>query len=1023
MRFLTIFEGMTPRILFLLLPLLFHGLIALAGNNTSYFQQEVNYKISVSLNDKKHSLSATIEIEYINRSSDTLSEIWFHLWPNAYKDRNSALCKQMVLNGDAALYFAKEEDRGYIDSLQFTANDENILWSYDSLNKDIALLQLKNPLLPGNRVIIKTPFYVKLPSASFSRLGHIGQAYAITQWYPKPAVYDQQGWHAMPYLNIGEFYAEFGSYDVTITLPKNYVVGATGDCQTQPEIDWMNELSKEPDNFNDSLLFPPSSKEFKTIRYTQSKVHDFAWFADKRFHVRTGKVVLPNSKNEVTTWALFTNSEPHLWKNAVRNMNDALYHYSALVGDYPYQQCTAIDGTIAAGGGMEYPNINIIGKTYDPFLFDMVVAHEVGHNWFQGILGSNERNHPWMDEGMNSFMEALYVMYKYPPEQYGNLNEMNSLGIASAMLGTNQFNFKETGHFEYQLATSTFTDQAIENKAVDFTYINYGIVAYKKTAIAFNYLQNYLGDSIFFAGMQNYFQEWKFKHPYPSDVQKSFEKASGKDLSWFFVDFFSSKKSQDFKFKNVKKSNTGFEFSVKDKSGTRAPFSISGFKNKELISTSWFEREQLNTTLNFPCDSCDEITIDAQQASLDVNRKNNSSIRNTKLKFSMLPKIHAFDRPSLFVTPVAAWNQYNKFMLGASIYNVMLPFRRIEYTLVPLYAFGDKTLNGTGNIQVTFPCSSTFLQKITWVNSFRKFSYSEELYKNADGNLAEENLGYMRFSPEVTFSLRKSNIHSSIQQQIKLQSIHIWEDNVIYRFNNGKAAGSVNQEYKDFYRLKYQLSNRRTVDPFSLKMQLEANADFAKADVEFNYHFNYAKKGKGADIRFYGGKMIEDNLNGLYGYFLSDRNGVRGSNDYAYDELYFGRSETQFLLFQQMALRQGAFKIYTPFGAYRDWIAAVNISIDFPIPLPLKIYGDIGTATDFKKDIKNVYDLNSSFSYDAGICLSLIKNAVEVYFPLIRSEEIQKYLEANDTKYAEQIRFVFNLNQLNPLNIRNQFFN
>ena len=1020
---------MIPRILFLLLPLLFHGSIAHAGNNTSYFQQEVNYKINVSLNDKKHSLSASIEIEYINRSSDTLTEIWFHLWPNAYKDRNSALCKQMLENGDASLYFAKEEERGYIDSLQFTASDEIISWSYDSLNKDIALLQLKNPLLPGNRVIIKTPFYVKLPSASFSRLGHIGQAFAITQWYPKPAVYDQQGWHAMPYLNQGEFYAEFGSFDVSITLPKNYVVGATGDCQTQTEIDWMNKLSKEPDNFNDSLLFPPSSKEFKTIRYTQTKVHDFAWFADKRFHVRTGKAILPNSGNEVTTWALFTNSEPHLWKNAVRNMNDALYHYSALVGEYPYQQCTAIDGTIAAGGGMEYPNITIIGKTYDPFLFDIVVAHEVGHNWFQGILGSNERNHPWMDEGMNSFMEALYVMKKYPPYQYGNLNEMSSIGIASNLFGTNQFNFKQTGHFEYQLATSIFTDQAIENKAVDFSSLNYGIVAYKKTAIAFNYLQNYLGDSLFFIGMQNYFQEWKFKHPYPADVQKSFEKASGKDLSWFFVDFLNSHLSQDYKIKNVVQYGDTLSIQVIDKSHLNTPFQISIYHNGQKIISDWIHSDLIKNPLKFAINEFDSIIVDENESTLDCNRRNNTYRKDFLIKTAprtysfLLPKIHNFNYASVFTTPVVAWNQYNKFMLGASIYNVMLPFRRIEYTLVPLYAFGDKTLNGTGNIQVTFPCTSPLLHKITWSNSFRKFSYANELYKNADGNLLEENLGYMRFSPEVTFSLRKSNVRSSITQQIQLQSIHIWEDNVVYRFNNGKASGFVNQEYKEFYRLKYKLSNRRTVDPFSVKMQVEANADILKADVEFNYHFNYKKKGKGADIRFFGGKMFNDNLNGLYGYFLSDRNGVRGSNDYAYDELYFGRSESQFFLFQQMALRQGAFKIYTPFGAYRDWIVALNISIDFPIPLPLKIYGDIGTTTDFKKDIKNVYDLNSSFSYDAGICLSLIKNMVEVYFPLVRSEEIQKYLEANDAKYAEQIRFVFNLNLMNPLNIRNQFFN
>ena len=114
---------------------------------------------------------------------------------------------------------------------------------------------------------------------------------------------------------------------------------------------------------------------------------------------------MPKSGNEVTTWALFTNSEPNLWRNAVRNINDAIYHYSEVVGEYPYSQCTAIDGTISAGTGMEYPMITIIGKSYTPFLFDMVVAHEVGHNWFYGILGSNERDHPWMDEGMNSFVE------------------------------------------------------------------------------------------------------------------------------------------------------------------------------------------------------------------------------------------------------------------------------------------------------------------------------------------------------------------------------------------------------------------------------------------------------------------------------------------------------------------------------------------------------------------------------------------------------------------------------------------
>lgn len=992
-----------------------------AGNNPGYFQQEVNYKINVKLNDKKHSLRANIEIEYINRSSDTLREIWFHLWPNAYKNRATALCQQMLENGDQSLYFAPEEKRGYIDSLAFTADGEFLQWSYDSLHLDVALLSLPKALLPGNRVVIKTPFYVKIPSGEYSRLGHIGQAYAITQWFPKPAVYDHRGWHPMPYLNQGEFFSEFGSYDVTITLPKNYVVGATGDLQTSSEIDWMNELAKESNNFTDSLLFPASATELKTIRFIQHNVHDFAWFADKRFHVRKGRVILPQG-NEVTTWALFTNSEPHLWKNGAEYIKDALYHYSTLLGDYPYKQCTAVDGTISAGGGMEYPNITIIGKSYDPYSLEMVIAHEVGHNWFQGMLGSNERDHPWMDEGMNSYAEALYAMRKYPPAQYGNLNDLGNYGVIAQLFDVDQFNYIQSGQFEYQLATSSNTDQAIKKKSTDFTYLNYGIVVYKKTAIAFHYLQNYLGDSVFFNCMQAYFSEWKFKHPYPNDLQEVFEKTSGKNLNWFFGDLFSSQKSQDFTFKKIRKTKDGFTLEVKDKAGIRAPFSLSTYKNEQLLNTSWFERNQLDSILNISCQDCDQLIIDAQGATMDVNRKNNLYKRNGSLKFSLLPKIHSFDHPSLFATPVIAWNQYNKFMLGVSFYNTSLPLKKIEYMLTPLYGFGDNTLNGIGSIQYTIPIQHSFLHKIYISNSFRKFSYSTELYRNSEGTLADGQLEYIRYSPEVSFFLRKTHMRSSIQQVVKLQSIHLWEDNIVYKFNNGKAAGSIQSLYKDFYRLKYQLTNSRTIDPYSLLAQMEANGDILKADLQFKYHLNYKIKGKGADIRIFAGKMFKDDVRGQYGYFLADRNGVRGSNDYAYDELYFGRSETDFFLSQQMALRQGAFKIYTPFGAYKEWILAANISVDFPLPLPIKLYADIGTTSNFKNDIKNAYDMDAFFSYDAGICFQLIKNAIEVYFPLFRSDEIEKFIDTNKIKYAEQIRFVCNLSQLNPLNQRNQFF-
>ena len=175
-----------------------------------YFQQEVNFNISATLDDKAHTLTGAVDMEYINHSPDTLKEIWLHLWGNAFKNRRSAFCKQKLRTGSGRFYFSDEKDLGYFKNLDFSADGVKVVWKYDPSNPDIALLKLPKPLAPGARVHLRSPYLLKIP-ASFSRLGHVGTSYQLTQWYPKPAVYDPQGWHPMPYLDMGEFYSEFGS--------------------------------------------------------------------------------------------------------------------------------------------------------------------------------------------------------------------------------------------------------------------------------------------------------------------------------------------------------------------------------------------------------------------------------------------------------------------------------------------------------------------------------------------------------------------------------------------------------------------------------------------------------------------------------------------------------------------------------------------------------------------------------------------------------------------------------------------
>jgi len=172
-----------------------------------YFQQEVNYTIDVKLNDKNHTLIAEQTIEYINNSLDDLDVIWFHVWPNAYKDNSTALAKHELDGGSKELWNAPEEERGYISNLDFSVDGKRVNWQYHPEHIDICKLILNKPIKAGGSAVIKTPFKVKIPDAKFSRLGHVGQSYMITQWYPKPAVYDREGWHTMPYLSQGEFYS------------------------------------------------------------------------------------------------------------------------------------------------------------------------------------------------------------------------------------------------------------------------------------------------------------------------------------------------------------------------------------------------------------------------------------------------------------------------------------------------------------------------------------------------------------------------------------------------------------------------------------------------------------------------------------------------------------------------------------------------------------------------------------------------------------------------------------------------
>ncbi len=996
---------------------------ALVVQAQQYFQQQVNYTIVVKLNDVKHELSARESFEYINNSHDTLYFLYMHLWPNAYKNNHTALAKQFLEGGDTKMQFAKQEDLGYIDSLDFRTNGQALLLEYDKENPDIARLILNEPLKPGDKVTISTPFHVKIPSGKISRLGHVDQAYTITQWYPKPAVYDLKGWHPMPYLNQGEFYSEYGSFDVSITLPANYVLGATGDMvDGAAELEWLENKVKTTEKKIENLgknyhhqadmSFPVSSDELKTLRFKQNNVHDFAWFCDKRFNVLKGEVVLPYSKRSVSTWAMFTNDRIDLWQYAIGYINDATFFYSLWNGDYQYRHVTAVDGTISAGGGMEYPNITVIGTTQNAFSLETVIMHEVGHNWFYGMLGSNEREHAWMDEGINSFNELRYIRNKYP-----NASLAAILGRDSTFhhFGLNRFKQKAQYELLYGFSACQNKDQPCELSSKDFTEINYGAIVYSKTAILFDYLMNYMGEEDFDVAMQFYFDSWKFRHPQPADLRSVLEYYSEKNLSWFFDDLIGTTKKLDYKVLRYKKLDDGnYEVVVKNNGSIKGPLALCGIKDAKIRGMVWYDGFEGEKTLLFPPSEIDVFKIDYFGFMPEINRKNNS-IRTSglfkkceplKLEFIATPDDP--DKTQLFWTPVAGYNLYNKTMLGLALYNHALFQKKTEYEVIPMYAFGTNDVAGYAKLQFNLLPKWQMLQQISFGVQAARFAYNSGVF----------DLNFNKLSPFLNIDFRKKHPRSHLQQRLKYRPVFLWRDETSETIANNASTFTLNtlQPYL-LHDATYSIEHKRALNPYALKVNIQAGEHMYKLGLTANYSITL-RKGKSIDIRWFAGKMFkEGNPGGDYRFRMS---GQTGYQDYLYDNIYLGRNEQNGFWSKQFTETDGSFKMFTKLGQSDNWLTSLNIKSPRLFKLPVFLFTDIGmwstnityiTSSGVSKGLTN-----PELMYSGGMAISIIKQVAEIYIPLFNSQNITDVMITNgiDTTFIHHIRFLLNLNAINP---------
>ncbi len=1018
-----------------------------------YWQQTVNYDINVSLDDQKHFLHAFETIQYTNNSPQSLMFIYMHLWPNAYQKKRTALFRQLEKNKNKVYYRLNDDQFGGIDSLDFRINNEKLKWEFCSGDSiDIAKIYLTKPIATGETILITTPFRVKIPSASISRLGHSGQQYQITQWYPKPAVFDKDGWQQMPYLNQGEFYSEYGAFDVKITLPENYVVGATGDLvDGETEMKWMktradsslsetfrNSLSITTNGKTNKKVELPSSPKLKTLHFHQDLVHDFAFFTSKTYLVIEDAVTLPNSKNVVKTLALFNPQYYFTWKNAAQYVAKSIYAYSKWNGDYMYKHATAVEGALSAGAGMEYPNITVLPGDGDSMNLELVVAHEVGHNWFYGMLGTNERKYAWMDEGINTSNEIRYM-----EENYKRSDMLQSFGIPSwlsSKFGLSDLSDKKIQNLEYVYQTRTNMAQACNSNARNYSPGNYGAIVYAKAGLSFYYLRKYLGDELYDKCMQAYFSQWKIKHPQPEDLKSVIERVCSKNLDWLFKDLLGTKEVLDYKIQSATQKENAIAINLKNRSNIAAPINIGLIKNDSLIANQWFDGFQSNSKVSFNTSikDYDKIVIDPNENMVQPYRRNDHlKVKGLfkklePLQVNFLGKFEDDKHTPINFSPVFGYNDHNKLMLGLWIHNLEIP-KHFEYQLMPMFAFGSQTLVGQASVFYNT------LKGERWSNvkvgaivkSYRDFytEYTQYFYTPFTGLGINEipisvsipdvfSNDYLKIAPEITFEMRNRNYNKAATSYFKFRSV-----NIIY--NPKSDIFNFKNEFENINIFSYNYTKKLLLYQEWVDPKLELSPDFGKLSASYKIHIVYnRKKTKGFTARAFGGLFLYqmfyinnfNNSNGILDGSLRNSSVFRNSskyyslsgvNDYLYDNTYPVRNSIGPGFIQQnwYLENDGAMKNVNGINDNYDRIFSLNLKLDIP-KLPIYFYHDFAAVNN--RSLKESNRINNF-----GVALILVRNIAEIYFP-IYNNRIDFY---KNNRYPKAIRFQLNFDLMNPVKI------
>lgn len=896
--------------------------VLLASINSSIAQHR--NQLFVEVDTKTHVLTIKQEIDFLNNSTDSISEIILNDWNNAYSDIKTPLALRFSDEFYRGFHLAKEEERGKTSNITIFNNEEFVhSWKRVEEQPDLIIVKLNKKLAPNEKIHLKLAYNVKIPSSKFTKIGYddLGNI-NLEDWFLCPARYENHTFVKHSNENLNDIANAISDFNIELKLTNGFVL--TTDLNT---------------------IEQSSNKDYTFYKLDGKNRVNFSLFIEPKSSFTSFK----NDSFEVIT---NLDGDKVASEDQAKAIDAVVRFVKKLVGDYPFKKIVISQTDYEKNpfyGLNQLPSI--IRPFSNEFTFEIKFLKTYLTVFLNNSLFINNRNESWIHNGIQVYTMMKYIEENHPGTKM--LGNAASFKLLKSFHLTN-LDFNEQYSYFYMLMARKNLDQPLGAPKNTLIKFNEQIASKYRAGLSLRFLNSYLENHAVTKGINEFYTKNQGKHITALDFENELKQQTPKNIEWFFNSTINSRDLIDYKFNKVTKTNDSIQFSVKRKTDVNVPVPVYGINKGKIVYKKWIEPTQ-DSVFSIPRNNASKIVLNYENEVPEYNLRNNwKSLKpffpnNRPIKFAFMKDLEDPYYNQLLYVPTLEYNLYDGLIPGMRLHNKTILDKPFVFDVTPAYSTNAKTFSGSGSFSINHNYRNSRLYNVRYSLSASYFHYAPDA-------------SYTKLTPNIQLRIRDNDFRDNRKQVFYLRQVLV---------NREKSALITDDstENSSVFNIKYFNTKTEVTNHFNLMGDIQFANKFGKIAGQIEYRKLF-ENNRQINLRFYAGSFLYNNSNTEFYSFALDR-----PTDYLFDYGYYGRSESTGFYSQQLIIAEGGFKskLKTPFA--NQWISTINAG--YTIWNWIEMYGDVGI-------LKNKYQ-NPTFAFDSGIRLNLVTDYFEVYFPVYSS--------------------------------------